>query len=158
VPKDRVFIGRLNRTKHCPDREIMVRKLVATALLAATMLIVSGAAEAAAPGPTGDIDLAPTAAAIRYGGSVSFVTSVQGKIASNSRVYVTVVCLQGPVAVYQYSAAADFVFPLVDQAGLEWNGGSASCTGTLIYRVYRPNRIEIHQLDQVPFEVAGSTA
>ena len=71
-----------------------------------------------------------------YGGEVGFATSIDGNLASQSRLYITLVCEQKGKIVYQWSADPDFDFPLVDQAGqgLEWDGADASCTATLIYR------------------------
>jgi hypothetical protein len=135
----------------------MWKRFCAVVLPVAAVLALMSPADAGSSVPTGTIALAPTAQALRYGGFVSFVTTVQGKLAPKSRVYVTVVCLQGSTAVYQYSSAPDFAFPLVDQPseGLEWNGGSASCTATLIYKVPQGRTYAIYWLDQTAFDVTG---
>ena len=123
----------------------------------AAVLALASPARAGSSTPTGTIALAQTAQALRYGGSVSFVTSVQGRMAAKSSLYVTVVCSQSTTLVYQWSAAPTFSFPLVDQAGagLEWHGGAASCSATLIYKVPQGRGYVITWLDQAAFEVAG---
>jgi hypothetical protein len=141
------------------------------AVVAATTLGVTAAPAIAAPasGPTGSIDVASAGVAARtagastglqYDGTVAFDTSVEGKISSKARVYVTVVCWQGDQIIFQYSADPDFAFPLTDQAGqgLEWNGGDADCEAWLLYRVEKGRSAEITMLDMVEFHVAGNTA
>jgi hypothetical protein len=80
-------------------------------------------------------------------------------VSSKSRTYVTVVCLQQSSVVYQWSANPDFAFPLQDQAGqgLEWDGGSANCSGTLINREDKGRKITIRLLDDAPFSVDGAS-
>ena len=142
-----------------------MRKLLVTAAILGLVAIIAGPATAGhwkgkggGSSVTGTIELGSTArltadAGPRYGESVRFDTTVEGRLASNSKVYVTVVCLQDGRAVYQWSADPGFTFPLQDQAGLEWNGGGASCSATLIYRIDRREDI-ITWLDQTTFEVA----
>jgi hypothetical protein len=107
---------------------------------------------------TGTIDVAPSIASqLRYGDTVYFSTTVTGRLASKSKVYVTVVCTQDGRLVYQWSAARDLGFPLVDQAGagLDWRGGAASCEATLVYKVPDGRSYAYYWLDQTTFAVAG---
>ena len=140
-----------------PDIEVMFRTLGRLILPVAVTVALAGPAGAASSTPTGTIALGQTAQAPRYGGSVSFVTTVQGRPAAKSSLYVTVVCSQGSTLVYQWSAAPSFTFPLVDQAGqgLEWPGGAASCSATLVYKVPQGRGYSITWLDQVAFGVSG---
>lgn len=140
----------------------MLRKLGAITIALVVLMVTPAIA---APGSiTGTIDLAGaearTAAAhsMSYGDTAHFATSVDGKINSRARVYVSVFCTQGDTVVYQWSADPDFAFPLVDQdgQGLEWNGEAASCEAWLVYRVKKGKGYDITYLDMVPFEVAGS--
>jgi hypothetical protein len=115
-----------------------MRKLIA--LVALIPLFLIGQAEAAAT-PDGTIAV-KAGSNLTYGGSVSFDTTVSGKVNKQAYVYVSVVCWQGtervdPV-VYQWSSHVNgFVFPLVDQQGqgLEWNGEAADCGAQLIYKL-----------------------
>lgn len=132
-----------------------------------SLLIASPAGAAKQQGPTGTIELMPdgaaaatvdaaSTAAYQYGESVAFQTTVDGRVSAKATVYVTVVCMQGNEVVYQYSGDRDGSFPLADQAGLEWDGGDASCEAWLIYRVEKGKSAEITMLDMVPFDVAGT--
>lgn len=142
-----------------------MRRLVLMAAVA-VMVMASIPALAAKPsGVTGSIELmaAPTALAasdaggadLAYGGYAEFDARVDGKMTNNSSVYVTVVCSQGSEVVYQWSAAADFAFPLHDQAGqgLEWDGGAADCSGSLIYKVDKGRKYTLTTLDTTTFSV-----
>jgi hypothetical protein len=140
-----------------------MRKLLLTAALVGLVAVVPGPAVAGGKGSTvtGSIELASGSRVAsdgstspRYGQSVAFATTVEGRLASKSKVYVTVVCVQDGRVVYQWSADPGFTFPLQDQAGLEWNGGGASCSATLIYRIDRREDI-ITWLDQTSFDVAA---
>lgn len=143
--------------------------LVPAAVLAGllSLLVASPAGAAKQQGPTGTIELmaaeAPAAAssaavpsAYAYGDSVEFETTLEGRVSSKAIVYVTVVCMQDGDVVYQYSGDRQGSFPLADQAGLEWNGGDASCEAWLIYRVEKGRSAEITMLDMVAFDVVGS--
>ena len=137
-----------------------MKKLLVTAAIMGLVAVIAGPALAGGKGSsvTGSIELASTArlaagAGPRYGDAVRFDTTVDGRLASNSKVYVTVVCSQGGNVVYQWSADPGFTFPLQDQAGLEWDGGAASCSATLIYRIYKKEDV-ITWLDQAVFEVS----
>jgi len=144
-------------------------KLMGTILGAAALSLAAAAATslAAPSGPTGTIDLktsgtqqlsAPLGStSYRYGGNVEFQTSVNGRT-SGGTLYVSVVCLQGSNVVYQWSGDPAASYPLTDQAGdgLNWDGGAASCSGSLIYRVQKGKGFVFTTLDSVPFDVAGS--
>ena len=141
----------------------------AVAVLAAGAWVAAPTSAAPPSGPRGSIAVASTedAAAtadgspgLQYDGTVAFATTVEGKISSQARIYVTVVCWQDANVVYQWSAAPDFQFPLTDQAGqgLEWNGGDAFCEAWLIYRVEKGKAAEITVLATTSFNVAGTTA
>jgi hypothetical protein len=92
---------------------------------------------------------------LKYGGEAHFKATVQGRQASGSTVYVTVVCTQGSTVVYQWSADPSFSFPLTDQAGqgLEWNGNAADCSGSLVYRQQNGKNVTITYLDTTAFKV-----
>jgi len=142
----------------------MFRRISLAALILA---LTAGPALAGKPGSgggvTGSIELASPARTAeagawpRYGDSVAFSTSVEGRLAPHSRVYVLVVCLQGDKVVYQWSGDRDFAFPLSDQEGqgLEWDGGAASCSATLVYFVDR-HEDEITYLDSTTFDAAAA--
>ena len=145
-----------------------MRTATTAALLTGVALAVGVAPAFAAPsgGPTGSIELeaaslrtADASTGPQYNSTVGFATTVEGRISSQARTYVTVICWQGDNVVYQYSAAPDFDFPLVDQAGqgLEWDGGAASCDASLIYRVEKGRSAEITVLDAVLFDVGAAT-
>ena len=137
-----------------------MKKLLVTAVLVGLVAVIAGPATArGGSSVTGTIALSSTSrlaagAEPRYGDNVRFDTTVNGRLASNSRVYVTVVCSQDGRVVYQWSADPGFTFPLQDQAGLEWNGGAASCSATLIYRISKSREDVITWLDQTTFDVA----
>ncbi|MDH3707020.1 MAG: hypothetical protein OES57_13200 [Acidimicrobiia bacterium] len=115
---------------------------------------------------TGTIDLMPTAGAEagaapagpHYGGTVEFDTTVNGDLAKKSSVYITVVCMQDDTVVYQYSGPEGTVFPLADQAGqgLDWDGGAAECSATLIYKVDKGRTTTINWLDIEEFAAQGA--
>jgi len=92
-----------------------------------------------------------------YGSEVSFDTAVSGTMAPKSDVYVTVVCVQNNAVVYQYSGGTDAAYPLADQAGqgLEWDGGDADCSATLIYSVRKGKSFDLTWLDIEEFHVFG---
>ena len=113
---------------------------------------------------SGSIDLVASAARLAdggdlggpaYGDTVRFATEVGGKVSSHARIYVSLICRQGGTVVYQWSADPDFSFPLEDQVGqgLDWDGGPAECTGSLIYRVDKGRNLSITELDAVVFDV-----
>jgi hypothetical protein len=134
----------------------VVRRIALIAL--AGVALSASPAAAGGSNVTGSIEVAPsTASQMSYGDTVYFATTVEGRLAPKSKVYVTVVCSQDGRLVYQYSGSRDYGFPLVDQAGagLEWPGGSASCEATLIYKVPTGRSYTYYWLDQTMFEVAA---
>jgi hypothetical protein len=140
----------------------MILRLKVLGVVACCFALSAVPAQAAPSGPTGSIELAQVTSLVdrswpRYGDSVFFETRVSGRLAAKSRVYVSVVCVQGVTVLYQWSADPSFTFPLVDQAGqgLEWDGGAASCTAALVYRVESGKQPSISYLDQTAFAVAG---
>jgi hypothetical protein len=144
----------------------MRKLLVATATVATFALLVTPAFAAKGGGGSvrGTIELdTPTGFAATseesrsYGDSAHFLTTVEGKMGAKAYVYVTVVCLQGKTVVYQWSADPGFTFPLVDQdgQGLEWDGGDADCTGTLVYRDESGRTPTITFLDRTGFQVTA---
>jgi hypothetical protein len=152
------------------DEEGEVKMLKVRPLLAAVAAAFLSAASfmpfahAGKSAVTGTIDLSASVTASfagpAYGGDVSFLTSVSGKLSRHSRVYVTVVCLQEGNVVYQWSADPGFTFPLEDQAGqgLEWDGGDADCSATLVYREQKGKNTTIQFLDDTLFAVNGSVS
>jgi hypothetical protein len=101
--------------------------------------------------------LSDAAAGPSYGSEVSFDTEVSGTMAPKSDVYVTVVCVQNDTVVFQYSGGVDAAYPLADQAGqgLEWDGGDADCSATLIYSVRKGKSFDLTWLDVEEFHVVG---
>lgn len=93
-----------------------------------------------------------------YGDYAQFDVTVGGDTARKSRVYVTVVCFQGPTVVFQYSGSPDFEFPLHDQLGqgLDWDGGDAICQASLMYRVEKGRGYTLTNLGTDTFNVYGS--
>lgn len=86
---------------------------------------------AAAPQPSGTLTGPSTAT---YGDTVTYDVTTQN-VKRGHDLWVQVVCVQGNVVVFQYSdLEAPYEFPLVDQTGLEWDGGAASCFVALRYR------------------------
>lgn len=139
----------------------MLRKLGTMTI--ALVVLMATPAMAAPASVTGSISLDTpeartlSAPSMSYGDTVHFATAVEGKTAKKARVYVSVFCTQGDTVVYQWSADADFGFPLADQQGqgLEWDGQAASCEAWLVYRVMKGKTAEITYLDQVSFDVSG---
>ena len=146
-------------------REIMKPKNLLIALISAVVWLGAApqalAAKAQALSGTitdisvvqGQVKVASTD--IHYGNTARVGATITGQPANNSLIYVTVVCTQGGWVVYQASNATDFTFPLVDQdgQGLDWDGGAAKCSATLIYRVQKGKEAVITWLAQQPFDV-----
>ena len=140
-------------------------KLIGTIIGAVALSLAAAAPTHAAPGgPTGTIDMLTTdvsdlgtfkSAAPSYGSSVQFSTSVSGRLASQSTVYVTVVCIKDSVVVYQNSGDPSSTFVLEDQIGdnLNWTGSDAECQSGLIYRAQKGKSYEYTLLDTVSFHV-----
>lgn len=140
-------------------------KLIGTIIGAVALSLAAAApTHAATGGPTGTIDMLTAdasglstlrVAAPSYGSSVQFSTTVSGRLASQSTVYVTVVCTAAGVVVYQNSADPSAAFLLEDQIGdnLNWTGGAAECQSGLIYRAQKGKSYEYTLLDTVSFHV-----
>ena len=92
---------------------------------------------------------------IVYGDSVSYEVNISGKLSKNSRVYITTVCGQDGLIVYQSSNWSDYTFIMEDQTGqgLEWDGSEANCSANLMYRVKKGKGYIIEILDQDSFIV-----
>lgn len=148
----------------------MLRPPIAIAIALALSLFFTSAASAGPKrdtGLSGTIELATdsgssesTAAAsdsgtMSYGQTARFSTTVNGSTHSNSDLYVSVVCAQDGSVVYKSSAAPEFGFPLVDQAGLEWDGADADCAASLVYRVQKGKKVTINVLDRTYFAVSA---
>jgi hypothetical protein len=142
-----------------------VRRRIARTTLAVAALalasVTSAALSAPPSGPSGSIELASPAtlssgAWPQYGDTIGFDVTLDGKLDGKARIYVTVVCLQGDTAVYQVSGDPNGSFTLSDTAGLEWDGGAASCIAALAYRLQKGNNIELTYLDETTFAVAGA--
>jgi hypothetical protein len=139
--------------------------IVIASLLVATAPALAGSSSTV----TGSIALGSATAAtvqsggtsaVAYGGSAWFATSVSGKMASRSYVYVNVVCLQNGKVVYQASNLdVNAAFTLADQPGdaLVWNGGAANCIGSLVYRIDYQKSSSISYLDKVNFDVVAAS-
>jgi hypothetical protein len=127
----------------------VVRRIALVAL--AGVALSASPASAGGSTVTGTIEVAPSIAPqMRYGDTLYFSTTVEGRLASKSKVYVTVVCSQDGRLVYQWSGPRDYGFPLVDQAGagLDWPGGAAWCEATLVYKVPTGRTYTYSWLDQ----------
>jgi hypothetical protein len=94
----------------------------------------------------------------RYEDTVSFRSTVQGAT-SGATTYVTVACFQDEKLVYQRSAQQGVSFYLYDQyeRDLEWDGGTASCSATLMYRTAGAGKIDVYVLDALSFNVDAVT-
>ena len=104
--------------------------------------------------PTGTIAL-KDGSNLKYGGTVSFDTTVSGRMAPKGYLVISLVCVQDRNIVYQVSLKdLSAEFTLVDGAhqNLEWDGGPARCYGSLVYRIDGRNPT-IEYLDQTVFEV-----
>lgn len=92
---------------------------------------------------------------LQYGDLANFRTTISGEEQDEAHGYVIVVCFQEEELVYQYSAKRGVKFLLTDplEPGFEWDGGAASCTASLIYRVPVGNSAELYMLESTSFEV-----
>ena len=92
---------------------------------------------------------------VYYGDRVVFEISVDGKLSKNSRVYVTVICAQAGEIVYQASNWSDYTFYMQDLEGqgLDWNGESADCSATLVYREEKGREAVLNYLATTEFFV-----
>jgi hypothetical protein len=90
-----------------------------------------------------------------YGDNVAFDVAVEGRLARNSWIYVTVVCRQQDSVVYQSSNWTDFTFAMEDLPGqgLEWDGNPAECTANLVYRVEKGREAVLQYLDSTSYSV-----
>lgn len=97
-----------------------------------------------------------TRSPIEYKSSVAFRATVSGAGPETSS-YISTVCFQEETLVYQRSAQPGVDFYLTDQyeRDLEWDGGFASCSATLMYRVPSGAVVNLYILDSVSFDVAG---
>ena len=107
---------------------------------------------------TGTLTLQTTAETITYGDTISFATTVEGRLHTNSTSYVTTVCYQNQNVVF---VASPFTpnpeLLLSDQSGdgLDWNGAAASCQARLMYRVQKGKGFEYTALATISFEVGA---
>ena len=92
----------------------------------------------------------------QYGDVVQFRSTIQGA-AKNATTYITTACFQEERMVYQRSAQQGVSFVLTDQyeRDLEWDGTSASCSATLMYRTAEAEKIDMYIVDGVSFVVEG---
>ncbi len=95
---------------------------------------------------------------VSYGTSINFRSTVDGA-ANKAMTYITTTCFQGDRLVYQRSGQQGVSFYLSDQyeRDLEWDGASASCSATLMYRTVGDSKIDVFILDALSFEVIGKT-
>lgn len=126
-------------------------------------LALSFSAFAAKPVVTGDLTLTPTDNPV-YGDQVIFLVALDGKLAREHRIIVTVQCKQtlpdGWIVVYQSGSDTDFTFLLADQdfPYLEWDGQTADCHAELLYRETVGQKTITWRLDTVDFYVTGQAA
>lgn len=92
---------------------------------------------------------------VPYGSKINFRSTVDGVI-EGATTFITVACFQADKLVYQRSAQQGVAFFVSDQyeRDLVWDGTSASCSATLMYRKPEGARINLHILDGVSFNVA----
>lgn len=92
---------------------------------------------------------------IYYGDTISYVSSVSGLSLNPSNTYITTVCFQGDVMVFQKSAQQGVSVHLYDQTGggFDWDGKNASCSATLMYRTVGSESIDIFVVDSISFDV-----
>ena len=90
-----------------------------------------------------------------FGDTIEYRTTASGIYSTKSNTYVTTVCFQGENMVYQMSAQQGVDFYMYDQMGsaLEWDGGDASCSATLMYREVTGDTINVYVVDSISFEV-----
>jgi hypothetical protein len=92
---------------------------------------------------------------IVYGDTIDYKSSVIGGYSHPVNTYVTTVCFQGDEMVFQRSAQQGVPIHLYDQigGGLEWDGGTASCSATLMYREVNSDTVDVYVVDGVSFDV-----
>ena len=96
---------------------------------------------------------------IRYGGSVSFDVTVDGRLNGQAFLYTRLVCWTDPQNVVYQAASYDFAhsYPLTDQdgQGLDWQPDEvpATCQADLVYRVERPRNLIIEPVATTTFVV-----
>ncbi len=135
---------------------MLLRRLLPIAVV--VMVFIAFPALAAPPAPEGNIWLdqadARLAGGVSYGDTVTFGWELEAK---NRDYYVTirVVCYQGSDQVYWWAGSPDSAFPLRDQTpdGSWWNGGSATCTASLMAS---QNHKHILTVAQTHFDVVGA--
>ena len=89
------------------------------------------------------------------GEAVTFNATVDGRLAKQSILFVSLVCRQHGYAVYQNASATDYTFNLDDSSGL-WNTSEAAeCTADLIYRTTNGKQNVNYYLDTMRFTVDG---
>jgi hypothetical protein len=113
---------------------------------------------AASQMPVGTIILTDPSINLKYGNTVTFITTTAGKMNPKGYLYVRVICSQDNKVVYQSSSRnLKFPFLLTDQTGdgLDWNGGPADCQADLIYSTNGNRNTVIQLLDSVKFPVSG---
>ncbi len=92
---------------------------------------------------------------IRYADTITYDAFVTGVKGGEKRAYITTVCFQGDVMVFQKSSSLNTPVYLYDQTGdsPQWNGQSALCNATLMYRGADASAREVYLLDSINFEV-----
>ena len=113
---------------------------------------------------TGSLDLADSAnvatipssiSGSAEGEAVTFNVTVEGRLAKQSILFVSLVCRQHGYAVYQNASATDYTFNLDDSSGLWDTSEAAACTADLIYRTTNGKQNVNYYLDTVRFTVDG---
>jgi hypothetical protein len=98
-----------------------------------------------------------TKGTVQYGDTVTYTSSFIGAPLglSTTNTYITTVCFQDDVMVYQISAGQRESVYLYDQneGRLEWDGKKATCTATLMYREVTPKTILVSVLNSISFEI-----
>ncbi len=92
---------------------------------------------------------------LHYGDTVSYKSRISGISLEKANAYITTVCFQGDRMVFQRSAQQGVSIHLYDQIveGLDWDGGDASCSATLMYRTVAGGAINVYVVDSISFEV-----
>jgi hypothetical protein len=92
---------------------------------------------------------------LHYGDTVSYKSKMSGVSVETGNTYITTVCFQGDNMVFQRSVQQGVPIHLYDQIieGLDWDGGAASCSATLMYRTISGGSINVYVVDSISFDV-----
>jgi hypothetical protein len=145
---------------------LMLFVIAFAAIGAAVVAFTSAAGKGGSSSVTGTIEMVENAGTLKYGDTVSFKTTISGKVSPNSYFYTKLVCRQGTTVVYHRSAAIfdqngqpiAATYSLTDQGdpNLFWDGKAATCS-VLFHDLNEKGtkNLELYTLDSIQFDVAG---